>query len=48
MNQNIRSNFDMLRAYEEQLWRLADLSRRHLIAPERKRPGARWRLVPEN
>lgn len=27
---------------------LADLSRRNLIAPERKGPGARWRLVPQN
>ena len=26
---------------------LADLSRQKLIAPERKRPGARWRLVPQ-
>ena len=26
---------------------LADLSRRNLIAPERKGPGARWRLVPQ-
>jgi len=26
---------------------LADLSRRNLIAPERKGPSARWRLVPE-
>ena len=86
MKNNIRSNFDMLRAYEAQLWRLgalaeryfaedpntsllklrqlsdvlsdvqkrnrvknllADLSRRNLIAPERKGPGARWRLVPQ-
>ena len=27
---------------------LADLSRQNLIAPERKGPGARWRLVPQN
>ena len=26
---------------------LADLSRQKLIAPERKGPGARWRLVPQ-
>lgn len=26
---------------------LADLSRRHLIEPERKGPGALWRLVPQ-
>jgi hypothetical protein len=26
---------------------LADLSRSNLIAPERKGPGARWRLVPQ-
>ena len=26
---------------------LADLSRQNLIAPERKGPGARWRLVPK-
>jgi hypothetical protein len=26
---------------------LADLSRRNLIAPERKGPGARLRLVPQ-
>jgi ATP-dependent DNA helicase RecG len=26
---------------------LADLSRRNLIAPERKGPGARWRLVTQ-
>jgi hypothetical protein len=26
---------------------LADLSRRNLIAPECKGPGARWRLVPQ-
>ena len=26
---------------------LADLSRRNLIAPERKGPGARWWLVPQ-
>jgi hypothetical protein len=26
---------------------LADLSRRNLIAPGRKGPGARWRLVPQ-
>lgn len=26
---------------------LADLSRRHLIEPDRKGPGALWRLVPQ-
>ena len=26
---------------------LADLSSRNLIAPERKEPGVRWRLVPQ-
>jgi ATP-dependent DNA helicase RecG len=26
---------------------LADLSRRQLIAPERKGPGALWRVVPQ-
>jgi ATP-dependent DNA helicase RecG len=26
---------------------LADLRKRHLIAPDRKGPGAQWRLVPE-
>ena len=26
---------------------LADLSRRNLVARDRKGPGARWRLVPQ-
>ncbi len=29
MQQNIRSNFDMLRAYEHQLWRLGALAERY-------------------
>lgn len=29
MQQNIRSNFDMLRLYEPQLWRLCALAERH-------------------
>jgi hypothetical protein len=29
MNNTIRSNFDMLRAYEEQLWRLGALAERY-------------------
>ena len=29
MRQDIRSNFDMLRAYEPQLWRLGALAKRY-------------------
>lgn len=29
MQKNIRSNFDMLRSYEEQLWRLGALAERY-------------------
>ena len=29
MNNNIRSNFDMLRAYQVQLWRLGALAERY-------------------
>ena len=43
---NIRSNFDMLRPYEEQLWRLGALAERYFSEdPNKSLAGLRpWQL----